>query len=113
MKKTKDELIKAVSEALGENITSDQGIALLEDIKDTFEDSTGGSSDEDKKTIAELQQKLKENDDMWRKKYTDTFLNPVPIPEEKETPSGAGSETEEGEDDEPTTFAELFTTDSK
>lgn len=110
--KTKDELIKQVSDALGDNITSDVGIALLEDIKDTFENSTGGSSDEDKKKIEELEQKVKDTDSMWRKKYTDAFLNPSPDPKTPSEPQDDPQDDDE-EDDEPKTFDDLFSSENK
>ncbi len=110
MKRTKDELLANLKKVIGEN-TSDDAVALIEDITDTFDGSTGSSSDEDKKKIEELEQKLKDNDDMWRKKYTDRFFNPDPTKTKTEDEDD-GSDDGKEEDEEPTTFEELFTTEN-
>lgn len=102
--KSKDEILKSVKGLLGDT-PSDEGIALLEDISDTLDNSTGGSSDEDKKTIEELQKKVKEVDDNWRKKYTERFMKPSDDNPDDE-PSDDDSEDEE--DNSPKTFDELF-----
>lgn len=102
--KSKDEILKSVKGLLGDT-PSDEGIALLEDISDTLDNSTGGSSDEDKKTIEELQKKVKEVDDNWRKKYTDRFMKPsVDNPDDEQDED----DSEEQEDNSPKTFDELF-----
>lgn len=102
--KSKDELLQSVKGLLGDT-PSDEGIALLEDISDTLDNSTGSSSDEDKKTIEELQKKVKEVDDNWRKKYTERFMKPSddnPDEPENDEPE------DNGEDNSPKTFDELF-----
>ena len=102
--KSKDELLQSVKGLLGDT-PSDEGIALLEDISDTLDNSTGGSSDEDKKTIEELQKKVKEVDDNWRKKYTERFMKPSndnPDDEQDE------NDNDNEEDNSPKTFDELF-----
>lgn len=101
--KSKDELLQSVKGLLGDT-PSDEGIALLEDISDTLDNSTGGSSDEDKKKIEELEKKVKEVDEGWRKKYTDRFMKPSDDnPDEPED-----DEPEDEEDNSPKTFDELF-----
>lgn len=102
--KSKDELLQSVKGLLGDT-PSDEGITLLEDISDTLDNSTGGSSDEDKKTIEELQKKVKEVDDNWRKKYTERFMKPS-----NDNPDDEPNEddSEEQEDNSPKTFDELF-----
>lgn len=60
--KSKDELIESIKALLGED-TSDEGLALLEDVADTFE-----SNQIDWKT------KYEENDRDWRNRYRDRFL---------------------------------------
>ena len=84
-----DELIAKIKTKIGED-TSDESIALLEDVTDTFNANNGG---EDWKT------KYEENDKEWRKKYIDRF-------------SGSGGrapdEEEEEEEEEKTTFEDLF-----
>lgn len=85
-----DELIAKIKAKIGED-TSDESIALLEDVTDTFNANNDG---EDWKT------KYEENDKEWRKKYIDRF-------------SGSGSgdsdpDEEEEEEEEKTTFEDLF-----
>ena len=85
-----DELIAKIKAKIGED-TSDESIALLEDVTDTFNANNDG---EDWKT------KYEENDKEWRKKYIDRF-------------SGSGDsdrdeEEEEEEEEQKTTFEDLF-----
>lgn len=61
-KRTKDELLAAVRGVIGDN-QSDEAIALIEDITDTFD------------TPAEdWEQRYKDNDTAWRQKYTERFF---------------------------------------
>ena len=103
--KSKDELLQSVKGLLGDT-PSDEGIALLEDISDTLDNSTGGSSDEDKKTIEELQKKVKEVDENWRKKYTERFMKPSN--DNPDEPENDGDDLEDEDDKSPKTFDELF-----
>lgn len=61
-KRTKDELLTALRGVLGDN-QSDEAIALIEDVTDTFD-----APSED------WEQKYKDNDAAWRQKYTDRFF---------------------------------------
>lgn len=61
--RTRDELITAVNEIIGET-PDDNGLSLLEDISDTF---ASYSDTEDWKT------KYEENDAEWRKRYKERF----------------------------------------
>lgn len=86
--RTRDELISAVNEIIGET-PDDNGLSLLEDISDTF---ASYSDTEDWKT------KYEENDAEWRKRYRERF-------------EGKKVVVEENEDDTPkekTKFEELF-----
>lgn len=103
--KSKDELLQSVKGLLGDT-PSDEGIALLEDISDTLDNSTGSSSDEDKKTIEELQKKVKEVDDNWRKKYTERFMKPSD--DSNSDDEQDEDDSEEQDDNSPKTFDELF-----
>lgn len=107
MIKSKEEILNSIKTIIGET-PSDEAIALLEDITDTLESSTGGSSDEDKKTIEELQKQLKDNDDEWRRKYTERFFNPSPTPEPE---NNENNDDTDNEKDSPKTFDELFSQD--
>lgn len=91
---SKEDLIKRLSEKFGDD-NSDEVIQLTEDLSDTLNDFDSRINDtEDWKT------KFKENDNMWRKKYKDRFLES----------SGNDNESHEQDDDENTsvTFNDLF-----
>ena len=87
--KTKDELMNSLKEFLGDN-TTDEAIALVQDISDTLGDSNA-------QTVAELRQQMEEQDKAWRKKYRDTFFSGTPEKDEEEKPKT------------PRTFEDLFT----
>jgi len=108
MKKSKDELIEQIKAVIGDN-TSDEALALLEDVSDTMDDSQGGSTKELEDKIAELEKKVEETDASWRKKYADRFSNPSPNPSPSED-GGTPQDDEVEEKEEPKTFEELFTT---
>ena len=93
--KTREEILSAISAKFGDD-TSDETLALVEDITDTitdFENKTKNNGEN-------WEQKYKENDAAWRKKYRDRFFS--------------GKKDEEDDDDipEPTrknlTFENLF-----
>lgn len=91
---SKEVLIKRLSEKFGDD-NSDEVIQLTEDLSDTLNDFDSRINDtEDWKT------KFEENDNMWRKKYKDRFLES----------SGNDNESHEQDDDENTsvTFNDLF-----
>lgn len=92
---SKEDLIKRLSEKFGDD-NSDEVIQLTEDLSDTLNDFDSRINDtEDWKT------KFEENDNMWRKKYKDRFL---------ETSDSSDNESHEQDDDENTsvTFNDLF-----
>lgn len=92
---SKEDLIKRVSEKFGDD-NSDEVIQLTEDLSDTLNDFDSRINDtEDWKT------KFEENDNMWRKKYKDRFL---------ESSDSSDNESHEQDDDENTsvTFNDLF-----
>lgn len=109
--KSKDELLASVKAFLGDT-PDDNGIALLEDISDTLDNSTSGSSDEDKKTIEELKQKVADTDKAWRQKYADRFLNPENNPSSNDDPS-EGDNGDGEEDNSPKKFEDLFSDGDK
>lgn len=77
MKRNKNELISQVKSIVGDN-NSDEVIALFEDIADTFDGTENDSVSELQSKITDLENKVKEVDSNWRKKYTDRFSNPSP-----------------------------------
>lgn len=85
--RTLEEIITSVKNVIGETPTDDE-LALLEDITDTFTDSAD---------TEDWKRKYEENDEEWRKKYKDRF-------------EGKKVEVEELDDDieEKLTFESLF-----
>ena len=103
--KSKEELLSSLKTVIGDN-PSDDAIALLEDISDTLDNSTGGSSDEDKKKIEELEKQVKDIDETWRKKYTDRFFSPSDKTSDEDDTKE--DKEDDNEKDSPKTFDELF-----
>lgn len=66
-----DEILQSVRAVIGDN-SSDEAIALIEDITDTLNDTT------------DWKKKFEENDSEWRKKYRDRFFEPIAIKEVEE-----------------------------
>lgn len=97
MIKTKEEIISAIKERIGED-TSDQSLALLEDVTDTLSDYEEKVSD-----TTDWKTKYEENDASWRQKYRDRFMSGS---------SDEGDSSDDKEDEKPTpkTFADLFET---
>ena len=94
---SKEEFMKRLQERIGED-TSDEAIALLEDVTDTFTDYETRVADK-----TDWKAKYDEMDASWRKKYMDRFSG--------KTGEDIKEEQEEQikEDSEPRTFDELFT----
>lgn len=95
--KTRDEIMEAIRKRIGED-TSDEAIALLEDVTDTFTDYETRVADK-----TDWKTKYDEMDANWRKKYMDRFSG--------KTGGDIKEEQEEQikDDSEPRTFDELFT----
>lgn len=68
--KSKDEILSSIKAKLGED-TSDEAIALIEDVSDTFDDLSKSSNSDG----IDWQKKYEENDKKWREKYRDRFFN--------------------------------------
>lgn len=96
MIKTSEELINAVKERLGDD-TSDEALALLEDVSDTLGDYNAKLTD-----TTDWKTKYEELDTSWRQKYRDRFMSGSSQEDEKED--------EPEEKPAPKTFADLFTT---
>ena len=91
----KGELIKRISELFSDD-NSDEVIQLTEDLTDTFNDYDSRlNSSEDWKS------KFEENDEMWRKKYKERFLDTIEQKEDLDNP-------ELKDDDYNVTFDDLF-----
>lgn len=91
--KTTDEIRTALTGVLGDN-PSDAGLTLLEDVTDTLASLTGSGSAHD------WEQKYKDNDAAWRKRYIDRFNAP--------SDDDADSKKNNDNDAKPMTFESLF-----
>ena len=95
--RTKDEIMKFIKDRTQDD-TSDETLAFIEDVNDTFNDYDSKLNDS-----TDWKQKYEDNDKQWREKYRDRFFsgddnnNPVSNPEPDE------------ESEEPKTFTDLFT----
>ena len=94
--KTMEELMESVRTRLGDD-QSDEALALLEDISDTYGDMqsrTSGGED--------WKKKYEENDAEWRQKYRDRFFN------KSNNNDDDGGDDGGGNSNKPLTFDELF-----
>lgn len=94
--KTMEELMESVRTRLGDD-QSDEALALLEDISDTYGDMqsrTSGGED--------WKKKYEENDAEWRQKYRDRFFNKSNNNDDDDDDDGGGNSNK------PLTFDELF-----
>lgn len=65
MVKSKEELLASINELSAENL-EDKVLALLEDVSDTLD------------SLSEVETKLKELDESWKKRYRERFLKGEP-----------------------------------
>lgn len=98
--KTKDELINNIKTFIGEN-DSDEALALLEDVSDTFADFETKTADS-----TDWKSKYEENDKAWRTKYKERFS--APIKSQDDSNDGDSINDDDIEDDKPLTFENLF-----
>ena len=71
--RTREEILEAIHARVGEQ-TDDETISFLEDVTDTltdFETRANGASED-------WEQRYKDNDAEWRKKYTERFFSGEP-----------------------------------
>lgn len=94
--KTREEILKSLRDRFGEEPT-DEDIAMLEDITDTFKDFEEKTSD-----ATNWKNKYEENDKAWKKKYSDRFFS-------KDDDKNNQDEPEEQDDKQMKTFDDLFT----
>lgn len=107
---TKDELLKQIKEALGDKLSSDEGISLIENVTDTI----GSLGDTDKidalnKEIETLKETVKTTEETWRNKYTERFYSGTDDKKKVDDPSVNLIPPKDSEEDEaPQTFEDLF-----
>lgn len=99
--RSKEELLNSIKARIGDD-TSDEALALVEDISDTYDDM------ETKVTQSgDWKQKYEDNDKEWREKYRDRFYSGVDSTDVKRK-----LETEpETEETKPMNFEDLFKTE--
>lgn len=88
MVKTKDELMASIKSKFGDD-TSDETIALLEDISDTLDTTKDGS---------DWKKKFEDNDKMWREKYTSRFFDSPAEPSHPAEPNDPDPEEVKAEE---------------
>ena len=95
--RTRDEILNAIRAKIGDD-TSDEAIALVEDVTDTMADMENRANGDGEN----WRQRYEENDRQWREKYRDRFF------------SKTDDKDDDKDDDEkkkPMSFDELFKED--
>lgn len=93
--KTREEILEAIRTRVGDQ-TDDETIYFLEDVTDTLKDlETRANGDGEN-----WEQRYKDNDAEWRKKYKERFFSSEP--DEPKEPK------QEEEEEKPKTFEDLF-----
>lgn len=94
--KTKAEILELVKARIGDD-TSDEALAIIEDVTDTLDDYETRIADS-----GDWKARYEQNDADWRKKYKERFFAPTEEPEEIDEPE---------EVEEKRTFEDLFKTE--
>ena len=76
--KSREDLLKSLNTLIGDNST-DENLAILEDISDTLKDYEEKTADQ-----TDWKTKYEQNDAEWRKKYKERFLSGETIKDEQE-----------------------------
>ena len=92
--KSREDLLKSLNTLIGDNST-DENLAILEDVTDTLKDYEEKTADQ-----TDWKSKYEQNDAEWRKKYKDRFLSGETIKDEQEE--------DVEKDSKPLTFDSLF-----
>lgn len=100
--RSKEELIAAINQRLGETPT-DEDLALLEDVADSFDDLTQRANGS-----GEWEQKYKDLDKNWRDKYRARFLSGTGDDDGK-----LNDDPDDAPDEKPLTYESLFKTEEK
>lgn len=88
-KQTREQIFQSIRDALGEE--SEAAVTIIENISDSFPTSTDG---------VDWEKRYRENDQAWRKRYTDRFMGVKPENEDDYRP--------EPEQKPKKSFADLF-----
>lgn len=92
--KTRDEILASLRSILGDNVSTDESIALIEDITDSMNVP---------KDTEDWKSRYEENDAMWRKKYSDRFFE---LTKTKETPI---DKTKDENEEKPLSLEDILT----
>lgn len=76
--KSREDLLKSLNTLIGDNST-DENLAILEDVTDTLKDYEEKTADQ-----TDWKTKYEQNDADWRKKYKERFLSGESIKDEQE-----------------------------
>lgn len=76
--KSREDLLKSLNTLIGDNST-DENLAILEDVTDTLKDYEEKTADQ-----TDWKSKYEQNDADWRKKYKERFLSGETIKDEQE-----------------------------
>lgn len=76
--KSREDLLKSLTTLIGDN-SSDENLAILEDVTDTLKDYEEKTADQ-----TDWKTKYEQNDADWRKKYKERFLSGEEIKDEQE-----------------------------
>jgi hypothetical protein len=96
--KSKAEILELIKARVGDD-TSDEALAIIEDVNDTLDDYEARIADS-----GDWKARYEQNDAEWRQKYKDRFFQPAAENEDREEID----ETGEGAVEEKTTFEDLF-----
>ena len=91
--KTKAEILELIKARVGDD-TSDEALAIIEDVNDTLDDYEAKIADS-----GDWKARYEQNDAEWRQKYKDRFFQPAEEPDPEPEPE---------EVEEKTTFEDLF-----
>lgn len=91
--KSKAEILEIIKARVGDD-TSDEALAIIEDVTDTLDDYEARIADS-----GDWKARYEQNDAEWRQKYKDRFFQPAAEPEPEPEPE---------EVEEKTTFEDLF-----
>lgn len=94
--KSKAEILELVKARIGDD-TSDEALAIIEDVTDTLDDYETRIADS-----GDWKARYEQNDAEWRNKYKERFFSPSEEPEEIDEPE---------EVEEKRTFEDLFKTE--
>ena len=94
--KSKAEILELIKARVGDD-TSDEALAIIEDVTDTLNDYDARIADS-----GDWKARYEQNDAEWRKKYKDRFFTPPEEPEMVDEPE---------EVEEKRTFEDLFKTE--